>query len=106
MFLPHSDEICHRGTLQSFINFGHRKSLDERVGGGGAECQKFPSKISCLTVLEIFVSEPVSVSLFSGIENVYASGGYVTIFRRISLSRRTEKLCKGTLLWCASENFR
>ena len=28
-----SDERSRRGTLQSFINFGYRKSLDERVGG-------------------------------------------------------------------------
>ena len=33
--LSHSDEKCRRGTLQSFINFGYRKKLDEKVGGGG-----------------------------------------------------------------------
>ena len=33
-FLPHSDEKCHRGTRQHFINFGYRKHLDERVAGG------------------------------------------------------------------------
>ena len=30
-----------------------------------------------------FVGEPFSVSLISGIEKIYASDGYVTIFRRI-----------------------
>ena len=34
-FLSHSAEKCRRGTLQSFITFGYRKNLDERVGVGG-----------------------------------------------------------------------
>ena len=41
-FLSESAEKFRRGTLQSFINFGYRKSLNERVGGGG-ECQDIPS---------------------------------------------------------------
>ena len=48
----------------------------------GGEYQDFPSKVFCLTVPKIFVGEPFSVSLISGIENFYASEGYVTIFRR------------------------
>ena len=49
-FLPHSDEKCHRGTRQHFINFGYRKRLDERVEGGlkifrrsflFSQCRKF-----------------------------------------------------------------
>ena len=31
---------------------------------------------------KIFVGEPLSVSLISGIEKCYASDGYITIFRR------------------------
>ena len=46
------------------------------------EYQNFPSKIFCLTVPENFVGEPFRVSLISGIEKVYVSEGYVTIFRR------------------------
>ena len=45
----------------------------------------------CLTMPKIFVVEPFCPSLFSGIENVYASEGYVTIFRRkffVSQSRK------------------
>ena len=38
--------------------------------------------------VEIFLPHSVSVFLFSGLEKVYASGGYVKNFRRISLSRR------------------
>ena len=34
LFLSHSDEKFRRGTLQAFINFGYRKSSDERAGGG------------------------------------------------------------------------
>ena len=56
------------------------KGLDERVVGGGGECQDFPSKISCLTVPKKFLGQPFSVSLISGMETFYASEGYVTIF--------------------------
>ena len=49
---------------------------------GGGECQVFPSEVFCLTVPKIFVGEPFTVSLISGIENFYASEVYVTIFRR------------------------
>ena len=57
-----------KGPLWCFTNFGYRKCLDERLGGGGGECQDFPSKISRLTVPKNFVGQPFSVSLFSGIE--------------------------------------
>ena len=43
IFFSRSAEKCRGGTLQSFINFGYRKSLDERVGGGSVKIfrQKF-----------------------------------------------------------------
>ena len=44
--------------------------------------QNFPSKVFRLKVTKKIVGEPFIVSLFSGIEKFYASGGYVTIFRR------------------------
>ena len=56
------------------------KKFTDKMGGG--ECQDFPSKIFCLTVPKIFVVEPFSPSLMSGIEKIYASEDYVTIFRR------------------------
>ena len=92
VFLPHSDEKFHRRTRQYFINFGYRKSLDERVGG--AECQNFPSKISYLTVPEFFVGQTFRVSLNSGLEKIYASEGFVTIFCRKFLSHSAEKFRK------------
>ena len=42
-----------------------KKFMDKRRG----EYQDFPSKIFCVTVPKIFVGEPLSVSLISGIEN-------------------------------------
>ena len=50
-----------------------------------------------------FLGEPFSVSLISGIENFYASEGYVTIFRRIffvsqyrkTMQRNPSVLCFG-----------
>ena len=50
----------------------------------GGEHQDFPSKIICLTVPKIFVREPFRVSLISGIEKIYVSEGYVTIFDFLS----------------------
>ena len=40
----------------------------------------FLSNIFCLTVPKIIVGEPFSKSPFSGIEKIYASDGYVTMF--------------------------
>ena len=57
--------------------FWYRKMLGTREGG---EYHNFPSKFFCLTVPKNFVGESFSVSLISGIENFYASEGYVTIF--------------------------
>ena len=44
--------------------------------------QSFPSEIFSLTVPKLFVGEPFSVSLISGIEIFYASESYVTVFRQ------------------------
>ena len=57
---------------------GSQKFMDKR---GGGKYPDFPSKVFCLTVPKIFVGEPFSVSLFSGVEKIRASEGYVTIFR-------------------------
>ena len=46
------------------------------------EYQDFPSKTFCLTVPKSFVSAPFIESLISGIDKIYASEVYVTIFRR------------------------
>ena len=53
-----------------------------------------------------FVGQPFRVSLISVIEKFYASEGYVLIFCRNFLSHSAEKLRRGTLLCCVSENFR
>ena len=53
-------------------NFGYRKSLDKR-GGGGREYHNFLSKSFCLTVPKNFVEEPVCTVFqkISGSEKVY-----------------------------------
>ena len=56
------------------------KKFMDKTGGGGY--QDFPSKNFCLTVPKTFVGESFSVSLIPGIEKLYASEGYVTIFSR------------------------
>ena len=54
----------------------------DKDGGGGGGYHVFPSKSFCLTVPKNDVEESFSISLFLGIEKVYASEGYVTIFLR------------------------
>ena len=61
-----------------FRKFPVAKSLWIR---GGGKYPDFPSKVFCLTVPKNFVGEPFIVSLFSGVEKIRASEGYVTIFR-------------------------
>ena len=99
LFLSHSDEKFRWGTLQAFINSGYRKSSDERTGGAGgvAECQNLPSKVSCITVPEIFVRKIFRVSLLSALEKTYASEGYITIFCRNFLYHSAEKIRRLTL---------
>ena len=63
-----------------FRKFPVAKNIMDKRGGG---YQDFPSKVFCLTVPKIFVGEPFSVSLISGVEKICASEGYVTIFLRI-----------------------
>ena len=70
------------GIFLGFIHFGQRYFLDK--GGGGTHYQDFSAKIFCLTVPKNLVREPFSVSLISGIERIFASEGYVTIFDFLS----------------------
>ena len=55
--------LCFRKFLLS-------KNVKDKRGG----YQDFPLKTFCLTVPKIFVGEPLSVSLISGIEKFYAYG--------------------------------
>ena len=67
----------------------------------------FLSKLFCLTIPKNFVGNPLVFQKISGIENFFASEGYVTIFCRIFfLSHSTEEFRRGTLLCCVPENFR
>ena len=55
--------------------------MGKRIRGRG-KYQGFPSENFCLTVPKNAVRESISLSLISGIEQIYASEGCVTIFRR------------------------
>ena len=72
---------------------------------GGRERHDFASQFFCFTVPKNFVGEHFSVSLISDLEKFYASEVYVTIFCRNFLSHSAEKIRRGTLLCCVSENF-
>ena len=78
-FWSHSAE--ERPVL-CFRKYSVAKNITDKGGGGGGSIKFFPRKNFCLTVLKTFVRELFRVSLISGIEKLYASEGYVTIFRR------------------------
>ena len=48
---------------------------------GRGKYRNFPSKNLCFKLPKNFVGEPFTLSLGSGIKIVYASEGFVTIFR-------------------------
>ena len=78
--ISHCREKLRRGALLCFTSVLVSKIvMDERVGG--MEYHTFLYKNFCLTVAIYFLEEHFRVSLISGIENFYASQGYVTIFR-------------------------
>ena len=64
--------LCFRKTLVA------KKFMDKKEG----RVTKFSVKKFCLKVPKNFVEEPSSLSLVSSIEKIYASEGYVTIFRQ------------------------
>ena len=78
-FMPHSGEKFRRATFLcccfSYILVAKRY-MDKTRGIIKNSFEKF-----CLTVPNNFVVEHFCPSLISGIEKVYASEGYVTIFR-------------------------
>ena len=76
--MPHSAEKFRRGLLLCFTKIMVSKTFLEKRG----EYQDFPSKCCCLTVPKKFVGEPISNSLFLGIDKFFASEGYVTAYCR------------------------
>ena len=62
-----------------FRKFLVAKKFIKKKGEG--DYRNFPSKIFCLEMPKKFVGESLSLSILSGIENIYASEGYITILR-------------------------
>ena len=69
------------------------------------EVSRFSFEIFLSHSAEKFVGQPFSVLLTSGIENICASEGYVTILRRKFFIPQYRNILKGTPLSCVSENF-
>ena len=65
--LSHSAEKLRRGTLLCCVPevFWNRRNLWRRRGGG---LPGFPVEKICLTLPKVFVGDPFTFSLFSGIE--------------------------------------
>ena len=76
ILLSQSAEKLRRRTLLCFEKFLASKNVSANRGGS----QDFPSRTFCLTVPNIFVGEPLSVSVFAGIETLFACEGNITIF--------------------------
>ena len=75
-FSSQKAENFRRGTFLCFENFLPSKNISANRWG----YQDFPSRTFCLTGPNIFVGEPLSVSVFAGIETLYACEGNITIF--------------------------
>ena len=103
-FLSRSAEKCRRGTLLSFINFGYRKSLDERVGVG--EVSRFSVEIFVSHSAEKFRRATLQGVTSFGYRKILCFRGLCHNFLSKFLSHSAEKLRRGTLLCCVSENFR
>ena len=70
---------------------------------------RFSVEIFCLTVPKNAVGETFSLSLISGIEKVWIRGwgrGVSRFSVEVFVSHSAEKLRRGILLCCVSENFR
>ena len=81
-FLSHSTKPFRRGTLLYCVSekFWWRKKILKRWVRGGISIFYVENFLS--QNAEKFRTGNFYLSLFSGIENVYASEGFVTIFRR------------------------
>ena len=65
--------------MRCFRRFpGTKKFLDQRKG----EVPRCSFEKFCLTVPKKFVGGPIRESVIARVEKLYASEGYVTIFRR------------------------
>ena len=109
IFLSDSAKILPKETFQCFVNFGYRKSLDKR-GGGGSEYQDSPSKVFCLRVPKTFIEEPLCAVFrkVSKREKIYGleAGRRVSSFSLENfLSHSAENFRRRTILCCVSENF-
>ena len=76
IFSSLSAENFRRGTFLCFENFLASKNVGANRGG----YEDLPSRTFCLTVPNIFVGEPFSVSLIAGIKTFFACEGNITIF--------------------------
>ena len=76
LFSSQSTKNFRRGTFLCFEKFLASKIVGANRGG----YEDFPSRTFCLTVPNIFVGEPFSVSLIAGIKTFCACEGNITIF--------------------------
>ena len=76
--LSHSDEKFRWATLKCVINFGYRKSLDERVGGG--EVSRFSLESFLSHSDEKFRWATLKCVINFGYRKILCFRGYVTFF--------------------------
>ena len=86
-FSSQKAENFRRGTFLCFEKFLASKKISANRG----VYQDFPSRTFCLTEPNIFVGEPLGVSVVAGIETFHACEEIITIFYTkfvVSQSRR------------------
>ena len=85
IFVPQCREISKGNpSVLCFRKFLVANKFTDKKG----EYQDFLSKSFCVTLPKKFVSEPLSVSLISGIEKFYASeGNFIIFYRKIFVSQ-------------------
>ena len=101
-FLSRSAENFRRGILYCCINFGYRKRLEKR----GGSITFLRRKLFVTRYRKIFFANSSVYQKFSGIENFYASEGYVTIFCRNFFVSQCQKYSQVKPSMLCFRNFR
>ena len=90
---------------EPFCAVFQKVSCSENIMDKKGEYHFFPSKNFCPTVPKKILGEPFSVSLISGIEKVYASDCYLTIFRRCFFCLAVPKNLAGETICAVFQKF-
>ena len=101
-FLSHSAQKICRGTFLGFRKFMVSKNVRDKRGGGHHD---FPSKLICLTLLNLFIGEPFYVSQKFSCRKVLCLRGLCHNFLSKCFCLAVRKNFVGEPV-CVSQNFK